>query len=52
MSDLIYLYVVYTIVWISLFLYIVKLHLIQRKLNKEIKMLREIYNENNRKKDL
>ena len=52
MSDLIYLYVAYTIVWISLFLYIVKLHLTQRKLNKEIKMLREIYNENNRKKDL
>jgi len=52
MSDLIYLYVVYTIIWISLFLYIVKLHLTQKKLIKEIKMLNEIFNENKRKKDL
>ena len=52
MSDLIYLYLAYTIIWVSLFLYIIKLHLTQRKLNKEIKMLREIYNENKRKKDI
>ena len=52
MPELIYLYLTYTIVWISLFLYIIKLHITQRKLNKEIKMLREIFNENKRKKDL
>ena len=52
MSDLIYLYVAYTIIWISLFLYIIKLHLTQRKLDKEIKMLSEIYNETKRKKNL
>ena len=52
MSDLIYLYVAYTIVWIALFVYIIKLHINQRKLDKELKMLREIFNENKRKKNL
>ena len=52
MSDLIYLYGAYTIVWIGLFVYIIKLHINQRKLDKEIKMLREIFNENKRKKNL
>lgn len=52
MSDLIYLYGAYTIVWLGLFLYIIKLHLTQRKLDKEIKMLSEIFDENKRKKNL
>ena len=52
MSDLIYLYGAYTIVWLGLFFYIVRLHLTQRKLDKEIKMLSEIFNENKGKKDL
>ena len=52
MSDLIYFYVAYTIVWIGVFLYIIKLHIAQRKLKKEIKMLSEILNENKRKKNL
>jgi CcmD family protein len=52
MTDLIYLYSAYTIVWLGLFLYMVKLHLTQRRLDKEIKMLQEIFNENKRKKNL
>jgi len=42
MSDLIYLYAAYTIIWAGVFLYILKLHLAQNKLKNEIKMLREI----------
>jgi len=42
MSDLIYLYVAYTIIWAGVFLYILKLHIAQRKLKKEIKTLREM----------
>lgn len=42
MSDLIYLYGAYTIIWVGLFLYIIKLHMAQRRLKKEIEMLREI----------
>ena len=52
MTDLIYLYSAYTIVWLGLFFYMVKLHLTQRRLDKEIKMLQEIFNENKRKKNL
>ena len=44
MSDLIYLYSAYTIIWAGLFIYIIKLHITQRKLKKEIDMLREIIN--------
>jgi len=44
MSDLIYLYGAYTIIWAGVFLYIIKLHIAQRKLKKEIEMLREILN--------
>ena len=44
MSDLIYLYSAYTIIWVGLFIYLFKLHINQRKLKKEIDMLREIVN--------
>lgn len=44
MSDLIYLYITYTIIWAGVFLYIIKLHMAQRRLKKEIEMLREILN--------
>jgi CcmD family protein len=52
MTDLIYLYSAYTIVWLGLFFYMVRLHLTQRRLDKDIKMLQEIFNENKRKKNL
>jgi CcmD family protein len=42
MSDLIYLYAAYTIIWAGLFLYILKLHIAQRRLKSEINRLREI----------
>lgn len=42
MSDLIYLYGAYTIIWAGLFLYIIKLHLDQKKLKRELKLLKEI----------
>lgn len=44
MSDLIYLYIAYTIIWAGVFFYIIKLHIAQRRLKKEIEMLREILN--------
>jgi CcmD family protein len=44
MSDLIYLYSAYTIVWAGLLIYLIKLHITQRRLKKEIDLLREIIN--------
>ena len=52
MSDLIYLYGAYTIIWGGLFLYVIKLHLDQRKLKTEMKMLKEIIDGEKRKKNL
>jgi len=52
MSDLIYLYGAYTIIWVGLFLYILKLHTAQRRLKKEIEMLREIINGKKSNKNL
>ena len=52
MSDLIYLYGAYTIIWAGVFCYIIKLHLDQRKLKKEIELLRKILNEKRTKKDI
>jgi CcmD family protein len=45
MSDLIYLYSAYTIVWVGVFLYILKLHMAQRKIKKELETLKAIVNE-------
>ncbi len=52
MSDLLYLYISYTIIWAGIFLYVIRLHLIQRKLKKEIKMLKETLNDKTTKKNL
>lgn len=52
MSDLIYLYSAYTIIWTGIFFYILKLHIAQRRLENEIKMLREILNGKKSKKNL
>lgn len=52
MSDLIYLYAAYTIIWIGIFLYILKLHLSQRKIKRDIETLREVLNGKKRKKDI
>jgi len=41
MTELMNLYVAYSIIWVGLFLYIIKIHLDQRKLLKEIKLLKE-----------
>ena len=45
MSDLIYLYGAYTIVWAGMFLYIIKLHIAQRKIKKELETMKAIVNE-------
>jgi CcmD family protein len=42
MSELIYLYAAYTIIWAGVFLYIFKLHMTQRRIKGEINRLREI----------
>lgn len=52
MSDLIYFYGAYTIIWAGVFFYIIKLHIAQRRLENEIKMLREILNGKKSKKNL
>ena len=52
MSDLLYLYGAYTIVWAGLFIYIIKLHLDQRKLRKELKLLKEIVDGKKENKNL
>jgi len=44
MSDLYYLYGAYTIVWVGLFFYVIKLHFDQRKLKKEINLVKGIIN--------
>lgn len=44
MSDLYFLYGAYTIVWVGLFIYMIKLNFDQRKLKREIKLLKEIVN--------
>ncbi len=51
MSELIYLYGAYTIVWVGIFFFIIKLHLDQRKIKNEIKMIREILNGKKSKKE-
>ena len=43
-ADLIYLYAAYSIIWVGIFLYIVKLHTAQKKIENELKMLKEILN--------
>ena len=48
MSDMVYLYVGYTVVWLGLLLYVVKLHLIQRRLQKDIRMLKEMLDDKER----
>ena len=45
MDDLIYLYAAYSIIWTGVFLYILKIHLAQRKLNNEIEIIKETLNE-------
>ena len=52
MADMIYLYAAYTVVWIGIFLYVLKLHLSQRKLKKDIEILKEMLDGKKTKKDL
>ena len=52
MSDMIYFYAAYSIIWIGIFLYIFKLHLSPRKLKKDIEILKEVMNERENKKNL
>ena len=42
MSDMIYLYIAYTIIWAGVFLYILRLNIGQRKLKKELEILMEV----------
>ena len=53
MSDkmyLVYLFVGYAIIWGGLFLYVLKLHMDQNKLKKEMKVLSEILDQDKKKK--
>ena len=42
MSDLEYLYLAYTIIWAGTFLYLVNLYLSQKKMKKELDVLKEV----------
>jgi len=42
LSDLIYLYAAYTIIWASVFAYLVKFAIDQHKLTKDIELLEEV----------
>ena len=44
MDNLIYLYIAYTIIWTALFVYILKLHMDQKNLKKDLELLMEVMN--------
>ena len=37
-----YLYAAYTIIWAGIFVYILKLHMAQKKLKRDMRMLKEV----------
>ena len=54
MSDMMYLYIAYTVIWAGIFLYIFRLHTNQKKLKRELRMLKEVMDgrREGRKKDI
>lgn len=50
MSDLVFLYAAYTIVWAGVFLYALRLNIDQRKLKKELEILKEVVMKDGRKR--
>ena len=42
MDDIVFLYLAYSVIWIGLFLYIFKIYLDQRRMSREIKVLKEV----------
>ncbi len=42
MDNLMYLYIAYTIIWAALFIYILKLHVDQKNLKKDLELLVEV----------
>ena len=44
MDNLIYLYIAYTIIWAALFIYILKIHIDQKNLKKDLELLMEVMN--------
>ncbi len=45
MADINFLYISYMIIWSGIFLYIAYLHLEQRKLARDVEMLKEVLDE-------
>jgi len=45
MAEIVSLYISYMIMWSGIFLYLAHLHLEQRKLNRDLEMLREVVDE-------
>lgn len=41
-DKIVYFYVAYTIIWFGIFLYLVKMHNDQRRLAREIEVLKEV----------
>jgi CcmD family protein len=42
MSDLVYLYAAYTVVWVGIFGYLLWLHMEQRRLARDLNILKEV----------
>lgn len=54
MSDMVYLYVAYTVIWAGTFLYVFRLYSNQKKLKRELKMIRAVLHDGRkgREKDI
>jgi len=51
MDNLVYLYIAYTIIWAALFIYILKLHVDQKNLKKDLELLMEVMNGGRKKEE-
>lgn len=45
MAEIVFLYISYMIMWSGIFLYLAHLHLEQRRLNRDLEMLKEVVDE-------
>ena len=42
MDDMTFVYIAYAIIWVALFMFLLKLHMDQTRLKKEIEVLKEV----------
>jgi CcmD family protein len=46
LDKIVYFYLAYTIIWLGIFVYLVKMHNDQQRLTREIEVLEEVVNAN------